>query len=42
MMLYPPPPPPNSLLHQELCSKESVKDEEEKGREIHKMDHGKW
>jgi hypothetical protein len=39
-----PLPPPNSmgLPHQELCSKESEKDEEEKGREIHKLYRGKW
>ena len=38
-----PLPPPNSmgLPHQELCSKESEKDEEEKGREIHKLYCGK-
>jgi hypothetical protein len=29
------------LPHQELCSKELEKDEEEKGREIHKLYRGK-
>ena len=35
--------PPNSrgLPHQELCSKETEKDEEKKSREIHKLRHGK-
>jgi hypothetical protein len=37
-------PPPNSmgLWHQELCSKKMKKDEEQKGRDIHKMRRGKW
>jgi hypothetical protein len=35
--------PPNSrgLPHQELCSKETEKDEEQKSREIHKLRRGK-
>ena len=39
-----PLPPPNSvgLPHQKLCSRESDKDEEEKGRESHKLHRGVW
>ena len=38
-----PLPPPNSrgLPHQEICSKETEKDEEQKGRETHKLRLGK-
>ena len=39
-----PLPPPNSmgLRHQELCSKETKKDKEQKGRDMHKLRCGKW
>jgi hypothetical protein len=39
-----PLPPPNSmgLRHQELCSKKTEKDEEQKGRDFHKLRRGKW